>query len=248
MNCISDFDCKATLDNDTYIKYGVCDICKKMLDVISGNGQQNCNICKSKCSSRLCGICNYTEQVNRMKQLKVEDIVSTTKRLGLRNMIDGYKQPALDLKELDNNIQLTKICMKCNKQLSFNEFYKSGKYYASCCKTCTNMRKRLRIKYHNLDDEDDEETDIDEVEKNCRICKETLPIDNFYKDSYSKDGFQNCCKKCRTKKYSSQKRKDLSNVCGKCGMFKPDNFFHKNSEGMYDYQLCIDCKNVDQSK
>lgn len=47
--------------------------------------------------------------------------------------------------------------------------------------------------------------------KQCKICKESLPLDKFYKHKQTKDGYSPYCKKCTKEKASNNYYKNKSN-------------------------------------
>lgn len=55
-------------------------------------------------------------------------------------------------------------------------------------------------KYSFLEESQDKEVKQEnqkQLNKNCSICKKTLPISKFYKSKKTNDGFENYCKKCK---------------------------------------------------
>lgn len=87
-----------------------------------------------------------------------------------------------------------KTCSKCHKLREEADFYKSGKpsgCLSSHCKLCKNAAVRLLRSQRS-------ELDKPQLsEKQCNTCQTVLPIENFTRNSTTKDGYCLFCKACR---------------------------------------------------
>ncbi len=97
-------------------------------------------------------------------------------------------------------IEKTKICTQCKKNLSFNNFYLDRTIitkvsYRSKCKICCKVNQDNRIK---------QKKDITITEKQCNICNETKSINEFYKNTRCKDGYFKFCNKCHLDKVNNK--------------------------------------------
>lgn len=105
------------------------------------------------------------------------------------------------LKRLKDNlyeIPLEKKCSKCKTKKSIDCFSKRSitkDGHDSTCKECENKQAHERgqkIKLENLSKENGNLL----IEKKCTKCKQTLPIDSFNRNVYTKTGFNYVCKAC----------------------------------------------------
>lgn len=90
--------------------------------------------------------------------------------------------------------------------------------------------------------------------KVCKCCGKELPLTEYYKNSATKDGHDNKCKKCRNKQiaeYEAKHKKKKNNmeeetlrVCSTCHKKLPLSEFYKNRcrPGGHEY-VCKSCKN-----
>lgn len=77
--------------------------------------------------------------------------------------------------------------------------------------------------------------------KTCNKCQEEKSIQEFYKNSYSKDGYQSTCKKCRLP--TEYEIPDVFKSCSKCKIKIPSINFNKNKQrkdGLNSF--CKDCE------
>ncbi len=87
--------------------------------------------------------------------------------------------------------------------------------------------------------------------KVCKCCGKELPLTEYYKNSATKDGHDNKCKKCRNKQTAAwAKRKKSKNmkenlkVCKHCNKKLPLSDFYRNRTTKDGYECyCKECKN-----
>lgn len=91
--------------------------------------------------------------------------------------------------------------------------------------------------------------------KVCKCCGKELPLTEYYKNSATKDGHDNKCKKCRNKQiaeYDAKHKKKKNNmeegtlrVCSTCHKKLPLSEFYKNRSrpGGHEY-VCKSCKSA----
>ena len=87
----------------------------------------------------------------------------------------------------------TKICKRCNKEQSIDNFYKVPSMkdgHDNTCKTCRKELRRLRDGVEVL-------PLITEGTLICPVCKQELPIDKFDTYAKSKTGRYWMCSDCR---------------------------------------------------
>jgi len=88
-----------------------------------------------------------------------------------------------------------KMCCRCEQTKTVREFYaslhsKDG--FVGACKTCTNASNK------RIGEEKKTRPKIPPgLEKTCRSCKISMPIENFHKNCREKDGLRLVCKACR---------------------------------------------------
>lgn len=76
------------------------------------------------------------------------------------------------------------------------------------------------------------------VEKECRLCEKTKPLDNFNKSTCGRFGYANECKDCRKdarKQLNYQRITEGTKLCNKCGLEQDVSEFSsdcKNSDGL----------------
>ena len=88
-----------------------------------------------------------------------------------------------------------KRCTKCKVIAPFDYFYRdktNKKGMHGWCKECHKTYKNGKL---NLKQENDLKEEISF--KKCTKCKEIKPLNEFYKQSKSKDGYAYQCKDCR---------------------------------------------------
>lgn len=83
--------------------------------------------------------------------------------------------------------------------------------------------------------------------KTCPVCQIAYPLNNknYYKQSSSKDGFKNICKKCISATADRNKRIKEKKTCGKCGVEKSITEFalsQSRSDGRKGYCKQCGCK------
>ena len=93
--------------------------------------------------------------------------------------------------------------------------------------------------------------------KTCKLCKEELSIDNFWKNPSIKDGHFNKCKSCATKVKdinALKKQKYLNNnlwTCSGCNKTLPlttENFYKRSSSDTGFQNRCKSCLKKDPSR
>lgn len=96
--------------------------------------------------------------------------------------------------------------------------------------------------------------------KICSKCGRELPLENFVKDRWSKDGFKSICKECRREKmkearveregkdpYAELKKQGIfTKTCSVCGLEKPVDEFQKNINSLDG--LLSQCKSCASEK
>jgi hypothetical protein len=128
---------------------------------------------------------------------------------------------------MDESERKHKVCKKCNKLLPFSEFWKDIKikdgkksYCILCCKQSWNEkpgRPRTGRAY------------TEPLEKLCRGCNRTLPIDSFSIRTERKNGRRPRCKECANKAFGAWSeqnpgRSRKSNLKQKYGMTEQTYF------------------------
>lgn len=113
---------------------------------------------------------------------------------------------------MDESGKNHKVCRQCNKLLPFSEFWKDARikdgkksYCILCCKQSWNEKPgRLRTG----------RVYVEPLEKFCRGCTTTLPIDLFSIRSERKNGRRARCRQCesRTHKQYSEKNPGRSRI------------------------------------
>lgn len=102
----------------------------------------------------------------------------------------------------------TKLCPKCNRTLSIENFYKNGNgRYGTWCKDCC----KLDVKIRNLNKPRKYWISDDGTQKLCPKCKRILPIEFFHRDRTHKNGHRSHCKDCMKQelhKYASEHREE----------------------------------------
>ena len=82
--------------------------------------------------------------------------------------------------------------------------------------------------------------------KQCSKCKETRPLDEFYKSNKNKSGYCSQCRKCIRARYTPKPPRPLGNgidkQCSKCKETKSFDEFYKNDQ-LRDgrFNICIVC-------
>lgn len=145
---------------------------------------------------------------------------------------------------------LEKVCTRCNILKPVKEYNKNirGKYGSTPhCKMCEKERQKTAkstISY--------EEAVKLNLTKVCRICKEEKSVQEFYRDSKSKFGVINVCKKCDSKakkdsesliSYEEAIELNLTKVCSNCNTEKEIREFHKAKRGEFGVgSWCKECR------
>lgn len=146
----------------------------------------------------------------------------------------------------------TKICAKCKKDKTEEEYSKSQfeKRSAQCkaCKAKYTLERKNTIKI----------TDV--VIKVCSICKLEKDIIKFGQDAYTPDGFNQRCKECQNKNNKefkqSVKNKNLQGfeidivekICSKCNIKKDILQFGKDIYSLDGFQLHCKVCNLERGK
>jgi len=92
-------------------------------------------------------------------------------------------------------MEVAKVCSKCKKEKSLNEFHKCNKRgYQYNCKMCSNANaKELRIKYSQIVNKEPKDKKV------CSRCKKEKDVQEYIKNRCCKDGFDAECKDCKNK-------------------------------------------------
>src|ERR1043165_5314342 len=98
---------------------------------------------------------------------------------------------------------ITKVCVECKVEKSWNEFHKDSSRksgFRPNCKTCQNIRaKEQRQKYSVLETRDTKDKKV------CNRCKIEKNVSEYSKNRWLKDGFDNKCQECANKYYLAYK-------------------------------------------
>lgn len=128
-----------------------------------------------------------------------------------------------------NDLDLSlKRCSYCHEKKSRDQFGRNSRTedgLLSFCKECRSIYRGYRrlctgcgLKKHNRDFPRGssvagglisfclacarlDKSYSDSIRKTCIFCKEEKLLREYHKDAYTKDGFANCCKQCRARKY-----------------------------------------------
>ena len=99
-----------------------------------------------------------------------------------------------------------KQCSTCGETKSVSQFHRSRKSsdgLISQCKPCKNAAIRLsefrsgRRRSPDLVKQDLEPIDPNRTHKICNVCQILKPLEEFYKESRTTDGYQTRCKQCQ---------------------------------------------------
>lgn len=164
-----------------------------------------------------------------------------------------------------------KVCPKCGKEKENSKFHKNknAKNGLQCyCKECVKiyMRERRRInkKISRLKRSERRKLLLEEDMFICSTCHETKSIEEFHKNSSTKNGLNYTCKKCWEKisrkdpeeyddrhvhKLEQQElMKEGLKKCNNCKKVKSlDDFRFRKSKGCYD-SICKKCKKKKDSE
>lgn len=86
----------------------------------------------------------------------------------------------------------TKICIRCHIEQPLNRFAKDPRYqdgYKSACKNCHNANRNKVLA--------DQKPSFFPKRKTCTNCLIEKPVNEFYKNRRSKDGYPSWCKTCK---------------------------------------------------
>lgn len=82
-----------------------------------------------------------------------------------------------------------------------------------------------------------------EKTKKCYKCGRTLPITEFYKNRYMKDGLQTICKECVKKRDEERKTKRLGELKDiGLSAYTPRDLMHELAKRGYYGSVCFDQK------
>ena len=136
------------------------------------------------------------------------------------------------------------LCKSCGRELPFTEEYfvnnpKSNKL-TSPCRECRGLSFG-KLKYKKITE------NCVEGNKICIKCRKEYPLDKFHflKQSSSKDGFSQRCRKCDNTKFVEQlpNLKDNEKYCNKCKTIKDkSNFYLDNSKKDKLSTICKSCR------
>ena len=106
-----------------------------------------------------------------------------------------------------------KVCNKCGKELSINNFakkkYKSGTIgIVGICKGCENARRRA--KYKPVIRENDKL--YEQGKRRCKKCSIIKPLSDYGKYTAGKGGIKTICKECNRKRIRYWKRENADRI------------------------------------
>jgi hypothetical protein len=133
-----------------------------------------------------------------------------------------------------------KPCNYCGVTKALEEFnnakdHRDGK--ENICKVCKREKDRLRNEKYR------EENPLP-LEKLCKECKNTKPLEDFYRDKKTRDGRERMCKECHNYRIKAPATKiEISEKkCTRCNVIKPITKFHKQSSSRDGHKIyCADC-------
>ena len=158
-----------------------------------------------------------------------------------------------------------KRCNKCLIEKDENCFWKDKNNPTSLnnvCKECWSEYRRAKWvekqkDFHVKKEEERKkiQQDLKNGYKKCNHCKNLLPLDHFYGDKYTKDGYTRRCKKCyggstpeEIKEHKKEKIKFLETnikTCSKCKIEKPLSDFGKRRKALCGISpRCKSCENI----
>jgi hypothetical protein len=108
-----------------------------------------------------------------------------------------------------DSIPEKRICEKCGEEKLLEEFYlynkEKGKRRKTCKKCFSDQSEKRREKYKK--ENEGKEIDLNE-KRACIYCKEEKPYSEFSKHISNKNGINNACKKCETKRTKEWREKE----------------------------------------
>lgn len=147
----------------------------------------NCPLVMKMCSQ--CGEILHVSKYHKDKRKKYG--VQNKCRVCVKEYNKAYQKKC----KQQNKINITeKKCFCCGRTLSIDNFYKNSGKKDGCDSYCKECRKENDKEYRQRNKQRNKENI---TEKKCSCCGKILSINNFYKDSCNKDGYNNQCKECR---------------------------------------------------
>ena len=146
------------------------------------------------------------------------------------------------------NLNLEKPCNMCKIVKSLEEFNPASDHRDGRENVCTICRRKRQDEI--LTEKKEVLGEVSQV--TCNICKETLPLKDFYKDKNSPTGVMRRCKVCHKGQNKNIEKKDKILItekrCKTCEKTKPVIEFHKRMCSRDGYNIyCKSCA-CDKSK
>lgn len=147
-----------------------------------------------------------------------------------------------------------KQCRTCKKIKPIDQFNKVSQNkdsHSNHCKSCEKIKNSKYIKKYK--EKQKQTAKIIVNEKQCCLCKNIKPIENFNKNYIKKDGHENICKTCFKENYEKRKLKQKINIthqiCRSCNIKKSVSEFHKSIQIKTGYSTeCKSCKKIKAHK
>jgi very-short-patch-repair endonuclease len=179
------------------------------------------------------------------------DVIKVIGQINLYLKITGkyvpkYVTPVRAKKNI--NLNLEKPCNMCKIVKSLEEFNPASDHRDGRENVCTICRRKRQ--YEILTEKKEVLGEVSQV--TCNICKETLPLKDFYKDKNSPTGVMRRCKVCHKGQNKNIEKKDKILItekrCKTCEKTKPVIEFHKRMCSRDGYNIyCKSCA-CDKSK
>lgn len=93
----------------------------------------------------------------------------------------------------------TKRCSRCGEHLALEMFYREKRSRDGLCSSCKKCAAESQGKIYLGVRNKNRDAEIPDGYKLCTKCKQTKPVNEFYKKSRSSSGYQSHCKDCRQK-------------------------------------------------
>ena len=114
----------------------------------------------------------------------------------------------------------TKICIKCGVEKGISEFHKHKDYkdgYTNQCKECKKEYDKERRQKRS------QEPKEVPLKKICSICKVEKNINEFNKNSNTKDGYRSDCRECQSKYYKEYYQENKDSIAEKSKEYRQEN-------------------------
>jgi hypothetical protein len=215
-------ECKINTQKSLLEKYcSKCDSTKLTSEFFKNSAQSDgyCSSCK-KCSKKYCKTHEDKIIENKICPVcKVDKCISEYNKDSSK--LNGYESKCKECKAISTKlykenkkqtieyIEVTyKVCSHCNNELDkecFNKNVYSNDCLKSICKKCYSI---VRKETNEKSKKHDYETIV--IEKQCRKCHLTKPINNFRKTRKSTDNYSYICKDCFPKNEWTKEKQKIS--------------------------------------